>query len=193
VQPTPRIIKRYANRKLYDTSTSSYITLEEIAGLIRDGEALRIVDNVSKEDLTSVTLAQVLVEDEKRQKRDEPKGAGPLRGMLEQGSELLNRTLGEPVQQWRSTVEDSVARLLRTGEDRAQEKRQLLQSWIDQNTQALEDLQARLDERFKHAVGAVGPLAQIQRELTTLRTRIDRIEAHLGIVEHDDEASRDDG
>ena len=52
---------------------------------------------------------------------------------------------------------------------------------------------ARLDERFKHAVGAVGPLAQIQRELTTLRTRLDRIEAHLGIVEHDDEASRDDG
>lgn len=181
MQSTPRIIKRYANRKLYDTSQSSYITLEEIAGLIRQGESIRIVDNRTKEDLTSVTLAQVLVEEEKRHKREEPKG--PLRGML--------GTLAEPVQQWRSSVEDSVARLLRTGEDRAQETRQQLQAWVDQNTHALEELQGRLDDRVKTMLGAVGPLGQIQRDLAALRARLERIEAHLGI-ESEDEASRDD-
>jgi polyhydroxyalkanoate synthesis repressor PhaR len=83
----PRVIKRYANRKLYDTSRSCYITLEEIAELLRTGEEIRIVDNKSKEDLTSVTLAQILVEEEKRQ----PRGTRSLRGLIEQSGELLQK------------------------------------------------------------------------------------------------------
>ena len=54
-----RIVKRYANRKLYDTERSRYVTLEQIAEMIRTGEDVRIVDNASKEDLTSITLTQM--------------------------------------------------------------------------------------------------------------------------------------
>ena len=53
----PRLIKRYANRKLYDTRDSRYVTLQQIAELVRDGEDVKIIDNKSKEDLTNVTLA----------------------------------------------------------------------------------------------------------------------------------------
>ena len=62
----PRVIKRYANRKLYDTQRSRYVTLEQIRDMIKAGEEVQIVDNTSKEDLTAVTLAQIIFEEEKR-------------------------------------------------------------------------------------------------------------------------------
>ena len=64
-----KLIKRYSNRKLYDTERSSYVTLEEISQMVRDGSELRIVDNKSGEDITSVTLAQIVFEQEKKDKR----------------------------------------------------------------------------------------------------------------------------
>lgn len=64
----PRIVKRYSNRKLYDTQTSSYVTLEQIAEMVRDKEDVKIVDNKTKKDLTSVTLAQIVFEEEKKRR-----------------------------------------------------------------------------------------------------------------------------
>jgi polyhydroxyalkanoate synthesis repressor PhaR len=60
------IIKKYANRKLYDTRTSSYITLEGIAGLVRDGHEIKVVDRETGQDLTQVTLSQIVLSEEKR-------------------------------------------------------------------------------------------------------------------------------
>jgi len=58
----PILIKRYANRKLYDQGRSRYVTLEELAEMIRKGREIRVVDAVSGEDLTSQTLAQIILE-----------------------------------------------------------------------------------------------------------------------------------
>ena len=55
------LIKRYSNRKLYNTRESRYITLDELADLIKAGTNVRVVDNDSTEDLTSVTLSQILL------------------------------------------------------------------------------------------------------------------------------------
>src|SRR5205823_2490570 len=62
----PKVIKRYTNRKLYDTVESRYVTLDEIAEMIKQGVEVKVVDNRSKEDLTSVTLAQIIFEEEKK-------------------------------------------------------------------------------------------------------------------------------
>jgi len=59
------VIKKYGNRRLYDTSTSQYINLEEIATLIRNGKDVRVVDAKTGQDLTRVTLTQIVVEDAK--------------------------------------------------------------------------------------------------------------------------------
>ncbi len=64
-----RVIKRYANRKLYDMGDSSYVTLDEIARFIRDGEDLRVIANKTREDLTAVTLPQIVFEAEKKKHR----------------------------------------------------------------------------------------------------------------------------
>jgi polyhydroxyalkanoate synthesis repressor PhaR len=61
----PVLIKRYANRKLYNTETSRYITLKGIAELIEQGEDIRVMDNETGEDITSVTLSQILVDTER--------------------------------------------------------------------------------------------------------------------------------
>jgi polyhydroxyalkanoate synthesis repressor PhaR len=61
------VIKKYANRRLYDTSLGRYVNLEDLAALIRKGEDVKVVDAKSGEDLTRVVLTQIIVEDAKGQ------------------------------------------------------------------------------------------------------------------------------
>lgn len=63
-----KIIKRYQNRKLYDTHESSYVTLDEIAKMIKNGEDLRVIDNKTKNDITAATLTQLLYESQRKAK-----------------------------------------------------------------------------------------------------------------------------
>jgi polyhydroxyalkanoate synthesis repressor PhaR len=56
------LVKKYGNRRLYDTEQSRYITLEELAGSVRQGKEVRVVDARTEEDLTVATLAQIIVE-----------------------------------------------------------------------------------------------------------------------------------
>ena len=65
--PGKVVIKKYAKRRLYDTSGSRYINLEDIAALVRNGKDLQVVDAKTGEDLTRVTLTQIIVEDAKEQ------------------------------------------------------------------------------------------------------------------------------
>lgn len=65
---TPILIKRYENRKLYDTSRSVYVTLDEITGMIREGKEIKVVDAKTNEDLTKNTLALIILEQERDKK-----------------------------------------------------------------------------------------------------------------------------
>lgn len=62
----PLLIKRYASRRLYNTETSDYVTLEDISGFIRDGREVKIVDLKSGDDLTRQYLLQIIAEHESR-------------------------------------------------------------------------------------------------------------------------------
>jgi polyhydroxyalkanoate synthesis repressor PhaR len=66
------VIKRYSNRKLYDTQESRYVTLEELEELIRAGKEISVVDVSTGEDLTSVTLAQIILENERNRRATLP-------------------------------------------------------------------------------------------------------------------------
>src|SRR5947208_5062891 len=80
VAPARHLIKKYANRKLYDTRTSRYITLEGIAQLVREGHEIEVVDRDNGNDLTQVTLSQIVLSEEKR---------GPAR-VVDAGGEMLH-------------------------------------------------------------------------------------------------------
>jgi polyhydroxyalkanoate synthesis repressor PhaR len=74
------LIKKYANRKLYDTQTSKYITLEGIADLVRDGHEIHVVDRDTGQDLTQVILSQIVLSAEKR---------GPAR-LVDAGADVIH-------------------------------------------------------------------------------------------------------
>jgi polyhydroxyalkanoate synthesis repressor PhaR len=78
--PERHLIKKYANRKLYDTRTSRYITLDGIADLVRDGHDIKVIDRDNGHDLTQVTLSQIVLTEEKR---------GPSR-IVDVGGEALH-------------------------------------------------------------------------------------------------------
>ena len=63
--PQPLIIKKYENRRLYNTLTSQYINQDQVAQLVRDGHDVRVVDAATGEDITRLILAQIVLEDAK--------------------------------------------------------------------------------------------------------------------------------
>lgn len=62
------LIKKYANRRLYNADESKYLKLEDVAQLIRDGHDVKVVDTSSKEDITKQILAQIVMEEERNRK-----------------------------------------------------------------------------------------------------------------------------
>lgn len=84
-----RLIKRYSNRKLYDTATRTYITLEGLNALVLEGAEIKVVDNDSDEDITTVILSQLLLE---RERSGRSLSSGLLSGLLRSG-ETLGRGL----------------------------------------------------------------------------------------------------
>jgi|SRR6516164_10053239 polyhydroxyalkanoate synthesis repressor PhaR len=84
---TARTIKRYANRKLYDTRDSRYVTLDHIAAMVRAGDDVRVVENTTRADLTTATLAQIIFEEEKKTPRLSVAG---LRKIIQGGMPAAN-------------------------------------------------------------------------------------------------------
>jgi polyhydroxyalkanoate synthesis repressor PhaR len=92
------IVKRYPNRKLYNTSAKQYITLEGVAHLIREGEEVQILDHATGEDLTALTLTQIIFEQEKKEGGFLPRSV--LTGLVQSGGQTLStlrRTLASPL------------------------------------------------------------------------------------------------
>jgi len=97
-----RLIKRYDNRKLYDTEASEYVSLGDIAELVRGGETVRIVDNATGRDLTAQTLTQVILEEGKSGTNAIPSDI--LHQLLRRSEEALDVGF----EQLRTTVDDLV-------------------------------------------------------------------------------------
>lgn len=113
-------IKRYPNRKLYDTVAKKYITLDGIAELIRQGQDVQVIDHTTNEDLTAVTLTQIIFEQEKKQGGFLPTSI--LTGLVQAGGETVNnirKTLTSPLellQQVDEEIESRIQSLIARGE-----------------------------------------------------------------------------
>ena len=101
-----KVIKRYHNRKLYDTSNSSYVTLEDIADMIKRGDEVQIIDNTSKDDITGQTLAQIIFEEEKKKRSVLP--LGTLRDLIQTGGETIKGFVQNEFTHVKSFVEEKV-------------------------------------------------------------------------------------
>ena len=95
-----RRIKRYDNRKLYDTETSEYVSLGDIADVVRRGETVEVVDNATGENITTQTLTQIILEEGKEGR--EVISSDLLHTLLRRSGQVLDSGLD----QIRSTVDD---------------------------------------------------------------------------------------
>jgi polyhydroxyalkanoate synthesis repressor PhaR len=87
----PVIIKKYPNRRLYDTSASRYVTLDEVAALVRQGREVRVVDSASGDDITRQVLTQIILEDSRDSEQGLPLEL--LRRMVAASDESMHRFL----------------------------------------------------------------------------------------------------
>ena len=114
------VIKRYPNRKLYDTSAKQYVSLDGIADLIRGGADVQVIDYTTGEDLTALILMQVIVEQEKKQSGFLPQSV--LAGLVQAGGDTLTamrRALEAPLDLMRQVdeeIEQRIQGLVRSGE-----------------------------------------------------------------------------
>ena len=171
-----KLIKRYSNRKLYDTERSSYVTLEEISQMVRDGSELRIVDNKSGEDITSVTLAQIVFEQEKKDKRTLPMQA--LRDMIRSPSDFISR-LSRDVTDMREDAMSQVEKVKRTAAQQQAEVVAPVREFFDSIPRALEEVQARIDlrigesfEQLKHLPETVDQVKRLKAEVARLQKKL---------------------
>jgi polyhydroxyalkanoate synthesis repressor PhaR len=177
------VIKRYPNRKLYDTEAKQYVTLGQIATLIREGNRITVVDHATSEDLTALTLTQVIFEQEKRRRGFLPQSV--LTGLIEAGGETLTtlrRALAHPLNLARHVdeeIEERVQTLISRGELAAEEGRHLRQKLLTRSTQNPgapwpddEDLARALAER---GVPTREDLQRIFDQLDELSAQLDQM------------------
>jgi polyhydroxyalkanoate synthesis repressor PhaR len=178
----PKVIKRYTNRKLYDTVESRYVTLDEIAEMIKGGAEVKVIDNRTKDDLTSVTLAQIIFEEEKKTSK---MSLETLRDLIRYGGEVAQRLvegtradLRGRVEAVRAGVEQQVASLLERGVATGDRAKELVQA----SQEAMATVQRRIDERVRSAVEGVTSLGEARKQMEEMARRIEELEKRLDQV-----------
>lgn len=214
--PETRIIKRYANRKLYDTEHSRYVTLDQISEMIRNGDDVKIVDNKTKEDLTTVTLAQIIFEEEKKQRSFLPLNA--MRNIIQSGGEWFaeaqrrvqsilpgKRKEGsgdaererDPQEDGDEAPAEAAAAPAHTDEAMVK-KRSLasLREWVEHSRHRLDEWQKTVDGKIRSTIDnisqTISPWASINKDVKTLADRIEELEAKLRELEAHEEQRRTD-
>jgi polyhydroxyalkanoate synthesis repressor PhaR len=141
-----RVIKRYANRKLYDTCDSKYVTLDRIAELVRNGEEVKVLDNKSQKDLTKVTLAQIIYEEQKSGNAT-AWSVQSLRDFIQEGREKLVSSFKEsPVGKLVGKAEELRAEVYSAADDRVRSVLESAASHVKQLQGEVLRLQARIEE-----------------------------------------------
>jgi polyhydroxyalkanoate synthesis repressor PhaR len=180
VQGSRRIIKRYSNRKLYDTQGSRYVTLLQIAEMVRAGEEVQIIDNNTKGDLTEVTLAQIIYEEQKAHARNVP---------LQTLKEIILTRTEKVLAELR---DGPIGRLIPGGkgeekEMTAKDAKEQKQTLVDQAKGKLEEVQHQVDDRVRSILTTFRPFQQLQHEVRRLGERVDELERKLN---HADEGAK---
>ena len=184
----PKVIKRYTNRKLYDTVESRYVTLDEIAQMIKGGAEVKVLDNRTKEDLTSVTLAQIIFEEEKKRSQ---MPLGVLREIIRHGGEAvavfyqdkLGSKLSERIEEMKNRTDalrENIEQKVRGVTSLLRRDAEPVKEVLAAGQNAVEELRAKVDQSVKQALdtlgGGAGTLAQ---EIEKLQRKIEGLEKKL--------------
>lgn len=191
-----RVIKRYSNRKLYDTFDSRYVTLQQIGEMVRRGEDVQIIDNKSKDDITEVTLALIISEDLKSKPQSVP--LGTLRTLIQERGERVLSSLREgpfgrlipadeegegplsddppvSVELPRDDGDSTPEGEAEDGKEKPGRVKETLHRW-----------EAAFDERVRAVVPGLGLIRDLQSEVADLTQRVNALEKELEVRQKGD-------
>lgn len=191
---TRRTIKRYSNRKLYDTRQSRYVTLLQIAEMVRAGEDVQIIDNATKEDKTDVTLALIISEELKARPRAIP--LATLKALIRhRGGKLLTQLRESPI--GRLMPRDEAGSDHESGPELAEgltghpaahhlpannansEESHVSKDQPGGLRRTLEQWQHTIDDRIRAVVPHFSTIQELQGEVQSLSKRLEELEKRL--------------
>ncbi len=161
MKPAPVLIKKYGHRRLYDSTSSQYVNLDDIAGFIRENKDVQVVDAKTGQDLTRVTLTQIITEDAK----DKPTGL-PLE-LLRQLIIASDEVRQEFVMWYLKSAFDTYQKVQDAVQNRLGEVQSAILSPVD------------MVKKFLSAPAPSQPRTEAEPELDALRTRVAELEARL--------------
>ena len=160
------VIKRYSNRKLYDTQESRYVTLEELEELIRAGKEISVVDVSTGEDLTSVTLAQIILENERNHRATLPTGF--LHQLIKHG------------EAWQDFIQRSMKSSLEGVVSNQREMERVFREWSTRSGWGpVPRAETRREAEPAKRDAAEPDAERLRDEVTTLRERLRALEDRL--------------
>jgi polyhydroxyalkanoate synthesis repressor PhaR len=185
---TRRTIKRYSNRKLYDTRQSRYVTLLQIAEMVRAGEDVQIIDNATKEDKTDVTLALIISEELKARPRAIP--LATLKALIRhRGGKLLTQLRDSPIGRLMPREDGPVidpehaqAGELTDGTSNTSphtEEAHVSKEQPGGLRRTLEQWQHTIDDRIRAVVPHFSTIQELQGEVQQLSKRLEELEKRL--------------
>jgi polyhydroxyalkanoate synthesis repressor PhaR len=177
------VVKRYPNRKLYDTAAKRYVSLDILADLIRKGEDVQVVDNVSGDDVTVLVLAQIIAEQEREQGGFLPRPL--LTGWIQAGGETLaalRRAMAaqfDILRQVDEEIERRLARLVSRGDLSEEEVLRLRDLLLVQGPsvlQAIHPPEPMLESfRSRYGIPSRADLQALSEQIEALAQQVDTL------------------
>lgn len=183
-----RLIKRYPNRKLYDTKEKQYVTLSDIARMIREGHEVQVTDHANGEDLTAITLTQIIFEQEKRQAGFLPRAV--LKGLVQAGGKHMSSLRGALalplglLQHVDEEIDRRIRLLIRRGALEETEGLRLRELLLESEAGA-EKLPETYEEEFERALARIG--VPSRSDIQDLDEQLERLLQDIDVLlEHQD-------
>ncbi len=175
-----KIIKRYGNRKLYDTQQSCYVTLEGISHMIRRGEDLKVVDNKTGEDLTTIILAQIMLEEEKSRKNALPLSL--MKNLIQQSGESFSEWMQkgkESISTFTLEGKEHLSKIIELGHETREEGAHFVKEWFTNQQKYLDIMQMSIDERIKYFFYHLTGLDELEKQMLELENKVSTMEKQL--------------
>jgi polyhydroxyalkanoate synthesis repressor PhaR len=183
------LIKRYPNRKLYDTEAKQYITLEGIAVLIRQGQEIQVIDNATGEDLTALTLTQIILDFGKKQGGFLPRNI--LAGIIQASGDRLSslqKSLASSVgfvQQLDDEIRRRVHLLVSQGEMTEAEGKSLLGKLLNPGIRFSLDKNGSVNQKDIERMLAERQVPT-REEIQTLSDQLDELSTRLDSIDQEE-------
>ena len=196
-------IKRYANRKLYDTKTKEYITLDKIAKLLKSGEEISVMDNETGKDITAATVSQILARTKKGQTDNGAsnvmiqllrKGPGTLVDYGKKYISLWDRALTMADEE----IDRLVERLVKEKEIKPSEGSKLKKDMVNRAEDMKKWIAEKIDQRVNEALDLMNlaskeKVSQLTGKIDTLTRKVQNLEKKLARKAKEDAAKKEAG